>query len=274
MLLVREGLWQFIESDCPAEIKIPATNTAPENFQNENEIVLWIQKDGRALATIALCIDDIQLSLIKKSNTSKEAWKALRDYHQKNSITNKANILKEICMMRLQETENAEDHLFRMEGLFEKLACLGRDLEEEMKVILILQSLPDSYSTLCTALEARSEADLSVSMVKMKIIDQYQKNKNKDNEIEKALKVSYGKFTFTCNYCKEEGHIKRNCPKLKAKMSDNSSDSDKKTSDDKKKPESYGYVSFAARSVSNKNHRIVDHVEDDVQEEPRRFYAF
>ena len=44
-----------------------------------------------------------------------------------------------------------------MTELFNKLAIVGDAIEEEDRVVYLLASLPDSYNTLVTALEAHEE---------------------------------------------------------------------------------------------------------------------
>ncbi len=101
-----------------------------------------------------------------------------------------------------------------MEKIFDQLADLGMDLEEVFRVVIILASLPDNYDTLVTALEARDEKDLTLSYVKSKLLDESSKNlQDSDSIQEKAFKIqgSRDHSKVICNYCKKEGHIKKNC---------------------------------------------------------------
>jgi len=221
MILIKDDLWEYVNGDCPAQeiVRISATDSVPasETVTNQREISDWKKKDEKALAVIVLCMEDSKLSLIKKMDSSKKAWNLLKEHYVKSTISNKASVLKRVCQMRLEEGGDVESHLLKMEELFEKLAGMGRELEEDLRVVLILQSLPDSFNTLVTALEARDEKDLTMDLVTTKILDHH-RNKEKDGTSDKALKVFQRKDMFTCNYCKEEGHIKKNCSKLKAKM--------------------------------------------------------
>lgn len=215
MLLIKENLWKYVNSDPIAPVIKAATSTTPEEVTNQAAIDEWILNDSKALAIIALSVDDKQLNLIKKAETSKAAWKELQEYHQKSSLAHQASVLKKLCKLELEEDGDMELHLFQIEELFEKLSNLGKNFTEDVRVILVIQSLPESYNALTTALEARNEKELTLSLLKSKLIDEYHKQKNKDDRSEKALKVR--NYTIICNYCKGEGHIKKNCPKLKLK---------------------------------------------------------
>ncbi|KAF2353175.1 hypothetical protein FHG87_016065 [Trinorchestia longiramus] len=55
--------------------------------------------------------------------------------------------------MKLENGQNLQDHLKVFVELFEKLAIIGDAMGEEKRVIILLSSLPDRFSTLVTALE-------------------------------------------------------------------------------------------------------------------------
>jgi len=52
-----------------------------------------------------------------------------------------------------------------MKEITDKLASIGSPITEEDQVVTLLGSLPHSYSTLVTALEARADNNLKLSQV-------------------------------------------------------------------------------------------------------------
>ena len=50
-----------------------------------------------------------------------------------------------------------QDHIKSMTELFNELAIVGDAIEEEDRVVYLLASLPDSFNTLVTALEASED---------------------------------------------------------------------------------------------------------------------
>jgi hypothetical protein len=76
---------------------------------------------------------------------------ALKDYHEKSALSNKVNLLKRLCTLKLAEDGNMECHLAQMDDLIDQLASLGKHLT----IALFLSSLPDRYGTLTTALKRR-----------------------------------------------------------------------------------------------------------------------
>ena len=68
----------------------------------------------------------------------------------------------------------------------EPLHRLGEDMKDNYVASMLLCSLPESYGTLITALEARSESDLSLELVRSKILDEYQCRMESSKQIDGA----------------------------------------------------------------------------------------
>ena len=60
-------------------------------------------------------------------------------------------------MLHLKDGESVQDHIKAMTELFNELAIVGDAIEEEDRVVYLLASLPDSFNTLVTALEASED---------------------------------------------------------------------------------------------------------------------
>ncbi|KAF2350439.1 hypothetical protein FHG87_018805 [Trinorchestia longiramus] len=59
--------------------------------------------------------------------------------------------------MKLENGQNLQDHLKVFVELFEELAIIGDAIVEEERMIILLSSLPDRFSTLVTAFEANEK---------------------------------------------------------------------------------------------------------------------
>lgn len=73
---------------------------------------------------------------------------------ENDTITNKISLYKRIALHRMKESSTMEEHLNEMMNLFQKSNDLGAPADEEWKIGMIFTSLPATYSTLITALEA------------------------------------------------------------------------------------------------------------------------
>lgn len=204
LLLINEDLWDVITDEAP---------TAAAHLRN------WRKRDNKARSTIGLTVEDSQLVHIRDKTTAQETWNALKEIHEKCTLTNRISIYKRIALTRMQENQNIEDHLNTMIGLFQKLSALGDIASEEWKIGMVFASLPASYSTLVTALEARPEDDLRWSLVYSKLLDEYQRQKEQEDASfkqnqEKVLKISTQRETY-CYFCKKNSHKMADCFKLK-----------------------------------------------------------
>jgi hypothetical protein len=212
LLLIKEDLWDVVDKDPPADVTSE-----------------WQTKDRKARASIGLLIEDSQLHLIRKETTAKSTWNALKRYHEKSTLSNKVSLLKKLCAQKLSESGNMEIHLALMEDLIDQLTSLGETIAEPLTVALFLSSLPDSFGTLITALETRPEADLTVELVKSKLLEEYARRNEatgNPNYEQQALKTTHARSPATdtgrstskqnaslCFFCKKPNHVKKECRK-------------------------------------------------------------
>jgi hypothetical protein len=78
-----------------------------------------------------------------------------------------------------------EQHVTKMQDLVYKLTALGEEIKNHLFVAMLLSSLPETYSTLITALESRPDTELTLGFVKGKLIDEYKRRKGVPNSEEK-----------------------------------------------------------------------------------------
>jgi hypothetical protein len=237
MLLTREDLWKYVDPGTPPT---PVTDA-------------WTTGDSKAMATIALLVEDNQVNMISRSATAKEMWTTLQSVHHRATLTSKVSLLKAICSKNYVHGRSMEDHLFEMEELFGKLENAGQALAENLKVAMILRSLPDSFNALTTALEARSDADLTLQLIRPKLIDEAKKEATGGSS-EVALKAG----NFTCFYCNKPGHIKRYCKKFLAEKGGNQEEEiAQKVFQEEKSTKSYTFM-VTAKAFPDKHGWLVD----------------
>lgn len=210
LLLIKEEVWHTVEEAQP-----------------EAASEIWKKADRKARATIGLLVEDDQLRHIKNATSAKAAWVALQNCHQKATLTNQVYLLKRICNLKLSEGGCMEEHINTYLDLVDQLAALGEVLKDKMIIAMLLCSLPESYNTLIVALETRAEDDLTVELVKSKLIDEAHRRRNTKSvtdDVDKALKskaCSKGSFVkknaekMNCFFCKKPGHLKKDCVKYK-----------------------------------------------------------
>ena len=69
----------------------------------------------------------------------------------------------------MSESSSTDTHLKEMKELTDKPSSIGAPISEEDQVITLLGSLPPSFSTVITALEARAD-DLTMDFVQQQLL--------------------------------------------------------------------------------------------------------
>lgn len=244
-MLTSEDLWEVISEDQPA---------AGAEGEDATIINTWKKKDAKAKAKMGLLVDNDQLIHVKNSKSAKELWNLLKDYHQKATAHGKMFYIKSLFNKQLPENGDMEKHINSMIEELDKLAAIGKTLDDDIFISAIFNSLPPSYSILITTMESHPE-DLTVSFVKGKLLEEYRKRKLKDSEnssSENALKVTFkndSKSKSSCFFCKKFGHMKKNCRSYKAWLEKQQ----KQNSGSNVKPENSANICFLTKEEAKKS---------------------
>ncbi|KRZ65853.1 Retrovirus-related Pol polyprotein from transposon TNT 1-94 [Trichinella papuae] len=217
VLLMRDGLWDLVSQPKPCPV--------PED---------WSRKECKAIAAICLTVEDDQLIHLAQLETAREMWQTLQRLHERASIGSKLYLMRKLYGMRFTHG-TMQSHINGILEIVTQLRGLGKNIEDEDLVAIMLCSLPNSYSALVTALEGRDEADLTVEYVSGKLLDEYQRRTEScldqsSNEVALNTTASKARSQFRtskatltksdnesrrCYYCGKKGHIKANCRKFK-----------------------------------------------------------
>lgn len=219
LLLTKEKVWYTIKDTRPAE---------PTNK--------WLEDDATALSLIGLNVEDNQLSHIRQEETALKAWNALKKVHEKVTLTNKVSLLRQVYETKLEEGQDLDSHLEKLNEIFMKLIDLEESISEHHKIAIILSSLPKSWHTVVTALEVRKDDELTLTLVQSKLYDEQIRRKKYDVKEEKLLQVTNKKkwkngqkwkkegensnaekstSNVFCYFCKKRNHIMKECRKFK-----------------------------------------------------------
>ena len=155
------------------------SETAPSG-EDADRLSKFTARRDRALATIVLAVEPSLLYLIGDPEDPVVVWKKLQDQFQKKTWANKLALRRKLHSLQLRDGNSVQDHIKAMIELFNELAIVGDVIEEEDRVVYLLASLPDSFNTLVTALEANEEV-LKMEIVTERILHAESKQKEKLN---------------------------------------------------------------------------------------------
>ncbi|GBM89165.1 Retrovirus-related Pol polyprotein from transposon TNT 1-94 [Araneus ventricosus] len=120
----------------------------------------------------------------------------------------------------MSEDGNMNEHIAQMLELIDKLKAVGEEIKDDHIAALLLVSVPKSYDTLITALEARPENELTPELIKNKLTDEYNRRKEQDSDrnLAQAFKTNVSFKTRNqnkndkfCTFCKKPGHSRDFC---------------------------------------------------------------
>lgn len=175
-LLKAKGLWGHVTGD--EQLADGANPQVTAEFHRRAE---------RAFSTIVLNICTPQLYLVTSCETAKDAWDTLKNHYERKTLANKLFLKKTYFRCVMSEGVSVQEHLKHMKELTDQIAAIGVAIAEEDQVVTLLGSLPASYSTLVTALEARID-ELTLQFVQQALINEEQKRctGNRDESSRKA----------------------------------------------------------------------------------------
>lgn len=235
MILIEKEVWDVIEDDIPN----PITDA-------------WKKADEKAHSTIALNVEDDQIQYIRQCKQARDAWKALKDTHEKDTANNRVFLLRKIMNLRIEDGGNVEAHVIQMNELFQRMLAMGGEITQDLIFsATLLGSLPENYDNLITALEARDQ-QLTSSLVCSKVIGEYKRRleRNLDVQGESVSKFSSTtkKSSFSCHFCKEQGHLRKHCKKYTEWLKKNKPKANVKPVSEANKPGTEGANMIKAES--------------------------
>ena len=207
MLLMRDNLLGIVEG----------TEIAPsQTGENTAQFNKFLERRNRALAQIVLHISPNLLYIIGDPTDPVIVWKKLQDVFQRKTWANNLRLRKRLYSMKLMPGDDLQAHLKIFIELFDDLAVIGDAIEEEDRVINLLASLPESYGTLVTALEASDKVPTWEAVTERLL---HEESKHKGNAVADASVEEKVLFTRNkshrkppkCFECGKIGHVRKNC---------------------------------------------------------------
>ncbi|KAL0371814.1 UNVERIFIED_CONTAM: hypothetical protein Scaly_0863000 [Sesamum calycinum] len=179
-----------------------------------------------------------------------EVWKKLEIKFMSKSITKKLYLKQRLYGLKMQEGSDLAQHVNVFNQIITDLARLDVNIVDEDRVMIMLCLLPFSYEHLVTTLTYGKET-IKVDEITAALLAHNQRkhnagesshgdslyvkgNQDRGRKLEKegsgkrnSRSKSRGRKTIHCYKCKEPGHMKRDCPKLKKQADEKCDDSSK-----------------------------------------------
>ena len=179
---------------------------------------------------------------VQSCSISFELWKRLSDTYEKKVAATKIYLIRRLYNLRMKESDLVQTHLNEYRSLSSQISAQGTTIEDELRAMLLMSSLPSSWETFVTTVCNASTTAVKYSEVTSAILTEaaWRKSFAKDSADEAYVVQSLAgrpnnrgrsssrpptnqrsrsksRDNQTCNYCKKSGHIKVDCRTFKTK---------------------------------------------------------
>jgi hypothetical protein len=141
-------LWKMQMEDYlyQKDLFLPLSGVAkkPATMKDEE----WEILDRKALGMIWLSLAVSVAFNISKEKTTKDLMDVLAKLYEKPSASNKVFLMKRLFNMKMSEGGSIADHLNEFNTVTNQLSSVKVDFDDEVRALLILCSLPESWNGL------------------------------------------------------------------------------------------------------------------------------
>jgi len=120
----------------------------PEKMSNAE----WAGLDQKAMSVIRLSLTKNIVFSIMKDKTTKGIMEALSNTYEKPFAANKVFLIRKSVNTRMKEDNSVTEHINKTNSILARLMSVGTKFDDEVEVLLLLSSLPDSWSGMVTTI--------------------------------------------------------------------------------------------------------------------------
>lgn len=132
---------------CVTGLERPLSGEKPESMDDAE----WRVLDRMALRTIRSTLSKSIASETAKENTAAGLMATLTDlYELKPTVINQVHLLRQLFKLKMAEGASAFKHLGKFNTIIHQLSSINIEFEEEIRALMVLCSLPDSWNVFVT----------------------------------------------------------------------------------------------------------------------------
>ena len=143
---MKKNLWNLVKP--PADGENVATWAATAQAQSKDEQALGIiltALDEQALGIILTALDDSYIHFLDDATSSFEAWQTLERMFGIKAKHSKISLKMQVYGLIMQPNEDLGSLINRLKSMCTQLVYVKAPLDEEDKVAVLLNSLPQMY---------------------------------------------------------------------------------------------------------------------------------
>ena len=129
-------------------LPIEGTTKKPSSMTNEE----WNKLDRKATVTIHQYLAKNVYFNVSREKTAEGLWKKLHDLYEKNTTSNKVFLMKKLYNLKIKEGALFAENLNAFNIITNQLAYVKIILDDEIRDILLMCSMSDSWENLVVAM--------------------------------------------------------------------------------------------------------------------------
>ncbi|KAG9446276.1 hypothetical protein H6P81_012404 [Aristolochia fimbriata] len=181
----------------------------PPSMDNDT----WEEMEMKAVSLIRLCLaEEVAYNVIKETSAP-SLWLKLEKMYMTKSLSNKLYLKNQLYNARMAKGANLLHYINRFNNIVTQLLSNEVNLDEDDKVLIFLNSLPPSFEHLVLRKSPNLNSNGEGLFAKQASKDRGRSKERGHDYRDKSRSKSKGKGKIRCYFCKQEGHIKRQCPK-------------------------------------------------------------
>ena len=172
LVLMERGLWGFVlgTEQPPGE---------GESAASRNSFKL---RSDKAYSLIALNVSKNLQVHIMSTTDPKLAWTTLQKQFEFISVAQIVRLNRKFYAATMKESDDLMEHLTFMTSLAEQLRELKEEISPQKFATVILGSLPESYESFISSLNARNMDELDWESIKGSLVEEFMNRKDKDEK--------------------------------------------------------------------------------------------
>ncbi|KAJ9557170.1 hypothetical protein OSB04_011784 [Centaurea solstitialis] len=228
------GWWKMQIEDllCQKDLDQALTGTKPKKIGDAE----WAALDRKALSVIRFTLaKNVAFNIVKETTTC-GLMKALSNMYEKPSASNKVFLIRQLVNTRMREGMSVTSYINEFNTILSRLLSVDIKFEDEVQALLLLSSLPKSWSGTVTAISGsagtskltfegirdfilgedirrRSSGESSSALLSTEGRGRRtERGKARGKSKSRKRSQSKPRKNIQCWKCKETGHFRNQCP--------------------------------------------------------------
>ncbi|GKV38176.1 hypothetical protein SLEP1_g46114 [Rubroshorea leprosula] len=138
----------------------------------------WKKIDRKAYGVIRKWIDMSVIHHMAQEKESYKLWTKLEELFERKNALKKASLIRKLVNLKYNEGKNVSEHLNNFQEILNKLVTVKLAIDDEVRALILLSSLPDSWETLVVTLSnSTRDGEMTLQLVKDSILREESRRK-------------------------------------------------------------------------------------------------